>query len=280
MWNKLVWTKGAHDVRISKLLVPDFYSSGKKNFPPIPFSYSLRGHAYVEHESLGLTESVVNGKGPPQDWTFPEISWLVTQLSITRSVTITTPRIFHHTVSLPDPGRWWDLTRQAIRGHTLPLTAVRSLLFPLLPLWNINLFLLLTLILSFSPFFFFTFYKRILSNFRQVQLWLIRHGENNIKWSSAGETNSPVQSLPLIELMKRKLGLPPETISIAMGIERKLCCRLWATHCSSLASELHWQCSVPGAPTHSQRGCSRLARDHWWTPRAQHSTSLSLAKPS
>lgn len=72
------------------------------------------------------------------------------------------------------------------------------LLFPLLPLQNINLFLLLMLTMSFFPLFFpFTLYKSILSNSRQVQLWLICHRENNIKWS--GATDNPVQSLPLID---------------------------------------------------------------------------------
>lgn len=54
----------------------------------------------------------------------------------------------------------------------------------------------------FFSFFFVTLHKSILSNSRQVQLWLICHGENNIKQRRAGETNNPVQSLPLIDWWK------------------------------------------------------------------------------
>jgi len=37
--------------------------------------------------------------------------------------------------------------------------------------------------------------------------------------------------------MKGKLGLPQETISIAMAIERKLCCKAQMTHHNPLAFE-------------------------------------------
>lgn len=87
----------------------------KRTFPHHPlFLFPERTYPYVEHESTGLTESMVKGKGQPQNWTFPEISWLVTQLSITRSVTTTTPRshgfftILLACLTLGDGGTWPD----------------------------------------------------------------------------------------------------------------------------------------------------------------------------
>lgn len=50
-----------------------------------------------------------------------------------------------------------------------------------------------------------------------------------------------------------------------MGIERKLCCRLWATHCSPLASGWHWQRGARQCAwgSHLQPGWMHQAgRDH------------------
>lgn len=70
-------------------------------------------------------------------------------------------------------------------------------------------------------------------------------------------------------LMKRKLGLPPETISIAMGMERKLCCRLWATHCGSLASE-----------SQRQRGAGQRAWGSHPQPLWMHQDGVWLPPPT
>lgn len=65
-----------------------------------------------------------------------------------------------------------------------------------------------------------------------------------------------------------------------MGVETKLCCRLWTTHCSSLASELQGQRGAgqcAWAPTYSQGGCTRLGREHSATvgPPGQGRAGLS-----
>lgn len=67
-------------------------------------------------------------------------------------------------------------------------------------------------------------------------------------------------------LMKGKSGLPQETISIAMGIDRKLCCELWVMCHRYSASELpavRCKCrgSWPRLPPAAGGGCVRLAQD-------------------
>lgn len=48
-------------MRISKLLVPDFYSRKKRTYFSPLFLFPEGTCPYVEHGSLGLTESVVKG---------------------------------------------------------------------------------------------------------------------------------------------------------------------------------------------------------------------------